>query len=124
MINGPNWDGLSMTKGRSDDEKLTPHEIDLDKGNSPTAHGTPGHTGFRCKQCAQNSDVVVEAYPLHAPDLWTKKQIEWQEACDEVFREFDDAVAAHFPNHLPAGCVNCPVPPALPIKPEPPYERG
>jgi len=124
MINGPNWNGLSMTKGRSDDEKLTPHEIDLDKGNNPTAHGTEGHTGFRCGQCARAANTVVEAYPIHAPDLWQKKQIDWQEECDEVFRAFDDAVAAHFPNHLPMGCVNCPVAPDLPIKPEPPYERG
>jgi len=124
MINGPNWDGMPLNKGRSDEEKPTPYEIDLDKGNNPTAHGTPGHTGFRCKQCALSSAVVVESYPMHTPDLWQKKQLAWQEACDVIFREFDDAVASHFPDHLPAGCTNCPVPPELPVKPLPPYERG
>ncbi len=88
-----------------------------------TDHGQPGHKGVCCGQCARLSVSQVQAAPTGG-DHWQNKQIEWQESCDKIFRIFDDAVADHFPDHLPVNCEACPTPPDLPVKPLPPVERS
>lgn len=95
-------------------------------------HGEEGHTGFRCVQCAMESgyydvnDVWVPTTVLiesSSGDAWQTKQIVWQEACDVVFRKFDDDTADHFPVHEPRGCTTCPEKPDLPPKPVKPIDR-
>jgi len=70
------------------------------------------------------SKAFVGAAPLHDESWWQRQQIRWQEECDVIFRQFDNDVAAHFPQHLGPNCSNCPTPPPMPEKPKPPFERG
>jgi len=87
-------------------------------------HGVQGHVGHRCGPCAYlATEHIVEISPT-GPDHWQNLQLSWQEDCDVIFRQFDDAVAAHFPQHLPANCPDCPETPPLPPKPIPPVERA
>lgn len=65
----------------------------------------------------------VSAYPPHDQNYWQDKVIKWQEECDRMFRQFDDSVAAHFPQHMGPGCKGCPVAPPMPPRPERPFER-
>ncbi len=85
-------------------------------------HGVEGHTGYRCGSCALTKPGAVQVQS-DSSDHWQTKQIEWQEECDKIFREFDVAVAAHWPVHLPVNCQDCPVTAPLPPKPTPPQER-
>lgn len=86
-------------------------------------HGTEGHLGDHCGACARLAPVVVELGETGG-DHWQTMQIQWQEACDTIFRQFDDAVADHFPDHLPQNCTTCPEKPILPVKPIQPTERA
>lgn len=112
------WHG----RGIHPDERLTPFEIELAKNKPNRGHDLDGHTGYRCRQCAEESPgtVLIES---SSGDYWQTKQINWQEACDVVFRAFDDAVAAHFPDHEPVNCMTCPAKPVLPPKPQVPIDR-
>lgn len=105
------------------DDRKTAYEIDRAAGNSHIQHGTEGHTGFRCKECADLSGVTHSIYDFPNDDLWQQKQIDWQEQCDAMFRAFDDSVAAHFPTHTGPQCQSCPQTPPMPAKPVRPYER-
>lgn len=86
-------------------------------------HGVDGHIGWRCGICALMNPNAVVISP-NSGDFWQNKQIHWQEACDIVFRAYDDAVADHFPVHMPQNCGFCPTKPHLPPKPVPPVERS
>ncbi len=97
--------------------------VEADQLYNDPDHGMDGHIGHRCKQCAYLSGKTVAIAPA-GPDHWQSLQIAWQEQCDVIFRQFDDAVAAHFPKHLPANCPDCPETPPLPIKPVAPVERS
>lgn len=109
-----------MVEIRYDDRPASKSDWTLE---DDVAHGLPGHKGVRCGTCAQHSTTIVRLQPTLA-DYWQTKQIEWQEACDVVFRAFDDSVAAHFPEHVPgAKNCGCPTKPKLPQKPQMPYER-
>lgn len=109
-------------KGIAPSERQSPHHYEDAAANEP-AHGDPGHGGYRCGECAQRSTNQVRIHP-NSGDYWQTKQIEWQEACDVIFRQFDDAVAAHFPSHLPQNCPDCPAKPILPEKPIVPSDRA
>lgn len=87
------------------------------------AHGVEGHIGYRCGQCAQQSDVVI-LLADSGGDYWQNLQLKWQEECDIVQNTFDTAVATHFPDHQPYDCASCPVPGKMPVKPNPPAERA
>lgn len=104
------------------DHKFPNAAVEEFSHNSDVEHGMEGHKGFRCLECARISPNMI-GIVSDGGDYWQNKQIAWQEECDVVFRAFDDAVAAHFPNHLPQNCQSCPVPPALPERPNPPAER-
>lgn len=110
-------------RGWHPDDKRTSHEIDREKGNNQVQHGVEGHTGWKCGQCAHESETPSVIYPRDADDIWQDKQLFWQEQCDVIFRDFDTAVAEHFPDHLPQNCTTCPVKPTMPPKPVRPYER-
>ncbi len=101
-----------------------PHSYDYEnRMQSEPEHGHEDHTGYRCSACASESQVQVLIHP-NTGDYWQSKQISWQEACDVIFRAFDDATAEHFPVHLPVNCKDCPEKPILPIKPVMPSERA
>lgn len=85
-------------------------------------HNINGHTGWRCLECARDSGTM-NAIESDGGDYWQNKQLGWQEACDVLMAGFQVAVADHFPNHRPFGCVTCPEAPELPVKPNPPVER-
>lgn len=105
-------------------DRPPPEVVDWEKKHDQADHGAPGHIGFRCGQCAQDSTDHSVAITDHHIDYWQTKQIDWQEACDVVMRAFDQAVEDHFPEHQPQGCQTCPVMGDLPEKPSPPYERA
>lgn len=105
---------------------LIPTEIDdyQKKSAQGAEHGTLGHNGFRCGQCAGlSSDSKITAND-HGVDYFQNKQIGWQEECDVIMSQFQTDVADHFPDHLPQNCQTCPVKPDLPPKPMPPIERS
>lgn len=87
-------------------------------------HGAPGHIGFRCPICAAESPnaVLIETT---SGDAWQTKQIKWQEACDVVYRQFDDDNAAHWKEHKARDCLTCPVIEdyPMPVKPQMPLDR-
>lgn len=85
-------------------------------------HGINGHTGWRCLECARDGEQM-NAVESDGGDYWQNKQIAWQEDCDNLIVGFNEQVADHFPDHRPFGCVNCPVAPLMPAKPNPPIER-
>lgn len=99
-------------------------------GDSP--HGDEDHIGLRCPTCAAESgyyddddnwvstSVMIES---SSGDHWQTKQLQWQEACDVIFRQVDEATLAHFPEHEPQNCKTCPVAPDLPPKPLRPIDR-
>jgi len=113
---------FNMVKIASDDGK-TAYEIDREKGNRITQHGTPGHTGWRCGECARESANTVSIY-THNSTYWIERELEWQEVCDQLQNVFDQNVADHFPVHKPSGCTTCPKTPTMPDKPEAPFERA
>ncbi len=86
-------------------------------------HGFDGHLPYVCGECAKLAPNRSLISPTTG-DHWQTLQINWQEQCDIAFRAFDDEVAAHFPEHLPVGCQDCPDKPILPDKPIQPYERS
>lgn len=104
-------------------DRPTPHQLET-KLQHDEPHGQPGHRGVKCYECAQMSGKRTQIAP-NSGDYWQTKQIEWQEACDKIFRAFDDSVAAHFPEHVPgAQNCGCPEKPKLPPKPVQPRERA
>lgn len=86
-------------------------------------HGTEGHKGYRCGQCAMLAPTRVSA-TNHSVDYYQTKQLEWQEKCDVIMAQFDSDVAAHFPKHKAVKCLSCPKTGKLPEKPIPPVERA
>jgi len=114
---------MTAVKAAANDAEDRPNLGDTPDFRDPdTPHDTGDHIGVYCGECGMQSATVVLAGPTSA-DHWQDKQLSWQEDCDTVFRAFDDAVAAHFPDHLPVNCQDCPAPPALPEKPIRPVER-
>lgn len=105
-----------------DDDRKTAYQIDQAK-TADVPHGVPGHIGFKCGQCARLAQSCVRGLPTDH-DYWQDKQIRWQEEVDTKLREFDDSVAAHFPDHKAVDCPDCPSTAALPVKPTPPQERA
>lgn len=97
----------------------------FDQWQADELHGVPGHHGYLCRQCAFLSEITVQAAPTGA-DHWQNLQIAWQEDCDIVFRQHDVDTWQHMSSgtHQPVNCLLCPVPPVMPVKPEPPYERA
>lgn len=112
------WNG----RGIHPDERPTTAQQDWEDGRQ-VIHGEDGHTGFRCYECAQVSGVRVMIHPTSG-DWWQTKQIEWQEQCDLIHTAFQEAVAAHFPDHQPFNCDSCPEKPVMPPKPIMPVERA
>lgn len=86
-------------------------------------HGVEGHIGYKCGQCAREAPVVIQLADSGG-EYWQNLQLLWQEECDVLQNSFDADVAAHFPNHKPIGCTECPTPFAMPVKPNPPSERA
>jgi len=86
-------------------------------------HGVFGHIGYRCRQCAYLS-LETNSIAGDSGEYWQNKQIDWQEDCDTIMAEFDQAVMDHFPVHLPVNCQTCPIRGELPAKPMPPIERS
>ncbi len=117
-LHDDDWNGRGIAPS---ERESSHHHEDLMMNEPP--HGEPGHGGYKCSECAQEGKNQVRIHP-NTGDYWQTKQIEWQEQCDVIFRQFDDDVAAHFPQHLPRGCENCPEPPELPPKPIVPVERA
>lgn len=107
-------------KGIAPDERMTSYELTWPVDHE---HGHPDHEGLRCAECALMSPNACIIHPSSG-DYWQDLQIKWQEQCDVIFRRFDDAVAAHFPDHQPQGCMSCPPKPILPVKPTMPFERA
>lgn len=100
------------------------------RGDPP--HGDENHVGHRCSQCAAESgyydenDIYIQTGVMiesSSGDHWQTKQLQWQEACDMIFRAVDEATLAHFPEHEPQNCKTCPVPPVMPPKPLRPIDR-
>ncbi len=86
-------------------DKLTAYELSVP---AQTAHGTDGHAGYRCYQCAMESGVTVQLADSGG-EYWQNKQLDWQEKCDTLQNKFDLDVATHWPNHQPMNCTTCPV---------------
>lgn len=105
-----------------DSEKPDSQILDFERHQSP-GHGAEGHTGYRCGSCAAESGVAILAAP-DTGNYWQNLQIAWQEQCDILFNQFDDAVATHFPLHTGPGCKTCPTKPEMPPKPIKPNERA
>ncbi len=105
---------------------MTTVRIGDDPRGRPTAYEADvmrRPANWRSGKVARESPCCVRAMPT-AADYWLAKQVQWQEMCDQTLREFDDQVAAHFPQHQPMNCTTCPVPVELPVRPEPPFERA
>jgi len=99
---------------------------------SDVAHGLDGHIGFRCLECARVAIDGMTAVESSSQDYWQNLQLDWQEECDILQSKFDKDVTAHLPFHIPPKlfgstvipqCKSCPIPAALPLKPNPPKER-
>lgn len=103
-------------------ERKTMYEVEREQFKEWIVHGQPGHTGYKCGQCARESLNMVE-YTPNSREYWQNLQINWQESIDGIMSDFDASVAAHFPVHQPQNCQTCPVKPVLPEKPNPPTER-
>lgn len=97
--------------------------VDWEKKKEKAPHGEPGHNGYRCILCAEQSPSRVAATD-HSLDHWQTQQIDWQEQCDKLQIEFDEEVSSHFPEHKPQGCTSCPTPPEYPPKPTRPIDRA
>jgi len=106
-------------------EASGPDDVSLDFRPYDSPHGTEGHVGAYCGQCGALASVVIQLGPTGG-DHWQSVQIAWQEQCDTIFRDFDNAVADHFPEHLPQNCDGCPDASQwkLPEKPIQPIERS
>lgn len=110
------------------DERLDPDDWSLFAESTP--HGIEGHTGWRCRQCAMESQTV-SLIASDTGEYWQNMQLAWQEECDRLQNEYDDANAKHLlEDHVPKilrgkdETCNCPVPAQMPIKPNPPAERA
>lgn len=99
-----------------------PGVIDFQKKRD-VPHDTEGHIGYRCSQCAQQSRGGVRVTE-HGIDYWQNKQIAWQEECDTIMHNHNNAITEHLPEHKPVDCTECPQQPDLPKKPEPATERA
>jgi len=111
-------------------DRKSMYQIQMEQVGVDIYHGEFAHMGYRCVQCARDAEFEVEITQDTA-DYWQGQQIAWQEMCDMVMSGFDEAVAEHFPEHIPLNlktgeprCTTCPVKPILPIKPNPPIERS
>lgn len=97
--------------------------VDWQKKSDDHNHGEIGHLGFRCGQCARDGPNMMAVQPSTA-DYWQDRQLMWQEECDTIQVRFDEAVAAHFPEHKAMNCDTCPETQTMPPKPNPPIERA
>lgn len=99
-----------------------PAIVDWEKKNA-SEHGTEGHVGYMCGQCARDGPNPIFASE-DTIDLWQDRELVWQEECDMLQNAFDDAVSEHFPVHKPVGCLTCPKTPTMPVKPVRRAERA
>lgn len=109
------------------EDRKTAYELDREYGNRKTAHGEPGHTGWKCAQCAMMATVVVSAFPAHDDDSWQNELLTWQEECDQMHSAKIDHLPFHLPNNqnsecgiLKAGCI---IYDHTPVKPVKQFER-
>ncbi len=118
----PECPPIPPSSGRGLDPRERPNVYQQDHSNFDPEHGAEGHIGVRCSICAGLSPnaVLIES---SSGDYWQTKQLNWQEDCDEVHTAFQEATAAHFPEHKPFGCDTCPTKPIMPIKPQRPIDR-
>lgn len=81
-----------------DEDRQSSYQLDRASGNRMTAHGEPGHTGWKCIGCAMEAPTVVSVFPPYDDDAWQDVQLKWQEECDVLQNEKID----HLPDHTPA----------------------
>ncbi len=68
----------------SEPDGLTAFQIDSHK-NQSAPHGFPGHTGYKCMQCAVLSDGAVMIYtPDNGRDVYQDQLLKWNEDCDHL----------------------------------------
>jgi len=114
---------ITIAKGSKPlDERTTAYEEDIKRNRPGTQHGQDGHTGFRCAQCAAESEVPIMMYSIESRDERRQNALlDWQEECDARQIMFDEAVAEHFPKHQ-SNNPTCNCPKALEMPPRPVME--
>jgi len=95
----PNW----QNRIHNEDRKSS-HQLDREAGNRKTVHGEPGHTGWKCPECAMEATVVVVAFPEHDEDGWQNTLLDWQEKCDELHSAKINHLPDHTPNNASTDC--------------------